>query len=109
MSLSRAHTLVSDPAEVARHSFWPLIFYEKITRRFDFAEKKARTKKRPIMYASHSDSHLYSYYAYKIREKYESFLRGTPLNTSVIAYRPLGKSNIDFANEAFDCITKFGP
>ena len=75
---------LSNPKKVAQHSFFPLIFKEIKQRRYkksdfngvfrhshkkiDKQSKKivSNTKIREIMYASHIDAHIYSYYAQKI-------------------------------------------
>lgn len=71
-----------------------------------------KIKKRPIAYAAHTDSYIYSYYAsllYKVlEEEYQNF----PLcGESVLAYRVFApqKSNINFAYETFTYIRKHAP
>jgi RNA-directed DNA polymerase len=60
-------------------------------------------KTRPIMYASHRDACIYSYYAFALQQVYEQRLIDTGLNRHVIAYRSIdGKNNVNFAKEAFD-------
>lgn len=65
-------------------------------------------KKRPIAYASHVDSHIYAFYANILSKKYEAQLKSLNLSESVLAFRELGKSNIDFAYEAFEQIRSMG-
>ncbi|QID16298.1 hypothetical protein G3580_00850 [Nitrogeniibacter mangrovi] len=110
IGLRKAETIVSNPEAVSRHSFYPLIVYEitsfkvkkdKITNRIERVEKK-----RPIAYASHIDSHIYSYYAEKLSELYEVALKEAGIGDSVLAFRSLGKSNIEFAGEAFKEISR---
>ncbi|WP_368157077.1 antiviral reverse transcriptase Drt2 [Aeromonas sp. R10-2] len=69
-------------------------------------QKKIKT--RPISYASHIDSHIYSYYAGLLSDLYEKALSESQLEESVLAFRSLGKSNIDFANIAFEKIKAHG-
>ena len=54
------------PEFVARHSFSPLIHYEKPEKRYRFCDKAKKrvitTKNRPIKYASHRDACILGYY-----------------------------------------------
>ncbi|MET2851012.1 reverse transcriptase domain-containing protein [Vibrio owensii] len=80
-------------------------------------------KSREIMYASHKDSLLYSYYSFLLEQHYEAFLEINGISHCVSAFRRVpierrpndsglnlgkaGKSNkcnIDFANDAFSAI-----
>lgn len=76
-------------------------------------------KGREIMYASHKDSLLYSYYSFLLEQQYEAFLELNGISDCVSAFRRVpierrlinrgksGKSNkcnIDFANDAFIAI-----
>lgn len=73
--------------------------------------KKRRTPKiRSLMYASHVDSLIYSYYAYQLTEYYEKYLKENDLSTCITAYRRIpissktdvsNKCNIHFANDVF--------
>jgi hypothetical protein len=99
---------VMNPEKVARHSFYPFLSYSMITPRYKKEECKVVDKPRPIRYAAHLDSHVFAYYSHRLSETYEKYINGTPLFDSVIAYRKLGKSNIDFAKEAFAEIEKLG-
>lgn len=97
----KAEAIATTPSRVSRHSFLPLIGFEKQTRRYS-ARKGKSIKVRPIMYASHGDSAIYAYYAHVLEQHYERHLTTAGLTTNVIAYRKLGRSNYDFAKEAFD-------
>ncbi|GFD75056.1 hypothetical protein KUL113_44760 [Tenacibaculum sp. KUL113] len=122
---------VKNPKRVALHSFSPLIFKEIKQRRYkesDFNGVKRRshkkikkeqiisnTKIREILYATHIDAHVYSYYSQKIiTPKYESFLKtNLKLSESITAYRQIEaecglkfKNNVDFAKEVFSEIKK---
>lgn len=105
-----ATKIVSDPNQVARHAFFPLIYFKieskKVKRNKTTKKLEQKTKSREISYASHLDSHIYSYYAYKLSQIYESSLSKANIQDCVLAFRPLGKSNIQFAKEAFDEIRK---
>lgn len=116
---------VSTPDKVIQHKFSPFILRKTNNRRFKFCDnlkrrshKKiddkgqfvANAKMRPIMYATHIDSHIYSYYSHEIiQSKYESYLKNdNALNNCVTAYRQIEsddevrfKYNVDFAKEVF--------
>ena len=122
---------VSNPKNVAKHSFLPLIFKEIKQRRYKdsiFNEETRRshkkikdgkmvsnTKIREILYATHIDAHVYSFYTQKvITPKYEEYLKLNPLlSNSITAYRQLEtedklkyKNNVHFAKDVFDEIKK---
>ncbi|WP_417785083.1 reverse transcriptase domain-containing protein [Tenacibaculum sp.] len=122
---------VKNSKKVALHSFSPLIFKEIKQRRYkesDFNGVKRRshkkikkeqiisnTKIREILYATHIDAHIYSYYSQKIiTPKYESTLKtNLKLSEAVTAYRQIEtecglkfKNNIHFAKEVFSEIKK---
>ncbi|GGB01988.1 antiviral reverse transcriptase Drt2 [Agarivorans gilvus] len=112
IAYKNAYKLVTNPALVLTHAFFPLINYsviskkinrDKNTKKIDYA-----TKERPIAYSSHVDSHIYAYYASLLSELYEQRLRSSGLDKNVLAFRGLGKSNIDFAFEAFQQIKAMG-
>jgi RNA-directed DNA polymerase len=105
-------TALRDPASVAKHSFYPFLRDDQRRRRFvsrlrgdGIYGPTAEQKVRPIMYASHHDALVYSFYAYILRRAYDQQIAGTALDKAVIAYRRIrrdddsgrGKSNIDFA------------
>ncbi|MBN7796648.1 antiviral reverse transcriptase Drt2 [Parahaliea mediterranea] len=112
IGVKAARELVTNPLRVQSHSFYPLITYEldsvKIfkDRASGLIDKKI--KKRPIMYAAHADSHIYSYYADLLSKEYEAALLASGLSGNILAFRPLGKSNIDFAAQAFNDIRLMG-
>lgn len=63
-------------------------------------------KSRPIMYASHHDACLYSFFNFVIGSRYEAILVSKGLQESVLAYRSIkGRNNIDFAKQAFDYLS----
>lgn len=60
-------------------------------------------KNRPIMYASHRDACLYSFFGFLLTPFYETALSARTLDANVLAYRSIdGKNNVDFAKEAFE-------
>jgi len=95
----------SRSSRVATHAFYPLISYEvkskKIFRNKITDTISTKEKDRPIAYAGHLDSHIYSRYAWEMNKLYEAALVRNELTESVLAFRSLGKDNIDFAYRAF--------
>lgn len=102
--------IVTNPNFVKSHSFYPLIAYKVISEKIkkDPANNSIvkKIKERPISYAAHLDSHIYSYYAFKLSSSYEAQLLTKDIGDCVLAFRELGKSNIDFALDAFNEIRK---
>lgn len=110
--------VVNDAAKLKRHGFLPFVHDGKRQRRFrepphDYEFSSGRgerdqklfphLKTRPIMYASHRDACIFSYYAYQLQIIYEAWLADHNLSENVIAYRSIdGKNNVDFAKDAFD-------
>jgi len=97
-------------ANIVQHDFFPLIRYiikENKVILEDNKEFFRDTKKRPITYASHLDSSIYSFYSYRIQEYYEKELEQNDISKSVLAYRVVEnkewkwKNNIDFAEDVF--------
>lgn len=113
IGLRRARLLVENINSVASHSFYPFIHYtisSSKLKRDDATNILVKTDKdRPIAYASHLDAHIYSYYAWMLGERYEQIIKEKGLSDVVLAFRPLGKSNIDFAAKAFSEIRTRGP
>ncbi len=107
---AKAWRLVSDSARVARHAFWPFISTELVARRFRPQTTGLEPKRRRIAYASHVDSHIFSYYAMLLGEPYEAELARRGISECVLAYRrfPEPRCNIHFAKEAFDQVKRIG-
>ncbi|MDV7188268.1 reverse transcriptase domain-containing protein [Lutibacter sp. TH_r2] len=122
---------VSNPKKVMKHSFLPLIYKEIKQRRYKesnfYGEIRRSHKKiengktvsnskiRKILYASHIDAHIYSYYAQQIiTPKYEKYLeKNKTLSDSITAYRQIEtddkikfKNNVHFAKDVFNEIKK---
>jgi hypothetical protein len=91
---------VQKPDFVVRHSFSPFIRYVKSEKRFKKGEHKTVLKTRPIMFASHRDACILSWYARILNFALETFYREHGIGNCVIAYRSLGKGNYDFAASA---------
>lgn len=107
-SRSEATKYVTNPHRVAKHRFWPFIAkLRTIHRRKAFssspASRKWDKKTRVVCYAAHMDSHIHAYYANLLSSELEkTYQKDQSLNQSVLAYRKLGKSNLDHAASAFD-------
>ncbi|QEW07395.1 antiviral reverse transcriptase Drt2 [Nitrincola iocasae] len=112
IGFKKASFIVKNPTAVAKYSFWPLIDYQIIVEKLaksDAGVLEKKTKERPIAYAAHLDSHIYAYYSHILSSHYEKELLRLGLEQNVLAFRSLGKSNIHFANDAFNAIRAFGP
>lgn len=90
-----------DPSFVAKHPFSPLIRYVKLERRYRKSEAKTLDKSRPIMFASHRDACILSWYARCLNARLENLYAQCGIGDNVIAYRQLGLGNYDFAAEAY--------
>lgn len=115
--------------ELSKHSFYPFIRNDKKVRRYKVTKnknpnsikdenedkklkKEISQKNRPIMYASHVDACIYSFYSSMLKDRYEMLLEDAGLSKSIIAYRKIprddgsgrGKSNIDYALEIKDLL-----
>jgi hypothetical protein len=101
--------VVESPQAVSRHAFWPFVRYDKRSRRFDYASGEASFKDRPVQYPAHLDANIFAYYAEQLSPLYETRLRALGLIDQVTAYRALGRSNVDFAAEAFAWVRDHAP
>lgn len=112
LSFDAANALVKSPAKVAARAFLPFLGYKDEKRQFrtDNSDRTipkrlrprfSKTKSRDIRYASHTDGVIFSYYAYRLQEAYESYLANHSLDDVVIGYRSGLGSNIDMAAAAF--------
>lgn len=115
---------IKNKDKIAKHRFTPFIHRQIIQRKYRAiskdnkneygkrVRKKLPEKVRPIFFASHLDSLIYSYYSHQINKAYEHYLRHKPYRYSAVAYRQIpkapnkkgNKSNIEFAKEAFEFI-----
>lgn len=88
----KVQEMVCDPQWVSSHGFLPFIQYQ---------DDDGRT----IYYAAHLDRCIYQRYSFLLNNKYEAYVHSHGFSDAAIAYRSkLGKSNIDFAKQAFDFI-----
>lgn len=114
LSKDQATRLVENRRAVAKHAFWPVIINpQKSVSIKKCAKKGGRIyvkKYRPIAFAAHSDSHIYSYYANILSCALESVYEADNGAPHVLAYRKFipAKSNIHFAQEAFTEIRQRG-
>lgn len=106
ISIDNAKKLVTSPDKIASHPFFPSISFIIQTRKFKFNKESSKLeavmKDRKISYSSHIDSYIYAYYSSLLSNKYEIKLKEHNLDKDILAFRRLGKSNIDFAKMAFD-------
>ena len=114
LSFKKAQPLITSTEWVAHHSFFPFISFSVVTKKVkkDSLTGKAifkPPKERQILYASHIDSLIYGYYATILSERYNAALVKHDLESEVIAFRSIfKKSNVDFANDAFEEIKSRG-
>lgn len=111
-SFSKVNSYVANADSVSSHSFYPLINYKiksKKVGKDEHGKIVPKIKMRPISYASHMDSQIYSFYAHKLGMLYEGKLAETASKESILAFRKLGMSNVDFAKKAFSDITTMAP
>lgn len=94
-----------DPRFIAQHRFSPLLHYTKVEKRYKkdpvTAHRAMTSKPRPIKYASHRDACILAYYAHLLNEALDVRYAADSTGENAIAYRALGRSNGDFAAEAF--------
>jgi len=110
IKIRNAEVIATSPGKVKRHSFYPFIAYDIVSKKIQKCDLKEtlqfKHKLRPVSYAAHVDSHIYTYYAYLLNIAYEKQLTKLNISENVLAFRKLGKSNIEFANDAFNEIIK---
>lgn len=127
-TVDTAEKLATNSARVATHRFWPLLAFKKRDRVLNRAHPRAlrdlatfagmgppsppppkwKIKPRPIAYAAHSDSAIFSYYAFELGKRLDAELDRRRIGNCVLAYRrlprpaaPGNKCNYDFAVDAF--------
>lgn len=100
---------------VAKRAFFPLISFNIKSKKYVKQNDGTRIKKpkiREICYASHLDSHIYSYYAKKLSISYEKKVEEFNINDNILAFRKIKNdtenlTNIHFASIAFNKISSF--
>lgn len=109
ISEAQARALVSNPKLVSRHAFWPVILnpQKSVSMKEEHGCRVWKTKICPIVFAAHSDSHVYAYYA-KVLGKFLEEKYSLQGGEHVLAYRrfPRPRCNVHFALEAFEEIEK---
>lgn len=115
---------VTNSQKIKKHKFTPLLHKKINQRKFRPTSNAPKTpkgkrlrsvqnrKERPIFYASHLDSIIYSYYSHLLTEAYESYLTNKEFGTCAVAYRKIpivkekngNKSNVEFAFDTFKFI-----
>ncbi|MCH8487759.1 MAG: hypothetical protein LAT75_12895 [Candidatus Cyclonatronum sp.] len=114
---------VENKENIARHAFLPFIFKQLKKRKYrpekDSWGKRShkriagKPKVRDIYYASHLDAQIYSFYAHKLKENYQTWLQDHKLDSCVTAYRSIPltskskKNTAHFAKDVFDQIRSF--
>lgn len=113
LAYSEVQSRVEDPSWITKHAFLPFLHITLKEQRYrknkETQKKEAKQKEREIYFASHIDSHIYSYYSRILQENYEFRLRGEGINDSVLAYRSLAKTNVHYARDAFEAIRRLAP
>jgi hypothetical protein len=103
---------LGDTNTVARHSFLPFLKIHLESKKYKLnkdGKRSVQIKPRPILYSSHFDALIFSYYSSILNYYYENFLMNKSFKNSVLAYRAIEKkSNINFAKEAFENIINIG-
>lgn len=87
------------------HRFFPLLGFTDTKRRvFRDNDGKLKTKLKPrsIRYASHRDAAYLQAYSEYLSIKYERALQESHLEDCILAYRPIGKTNVHHAKSLFD-------
>lgn len=115
---------------IMNYSFWPLIRCNIKEKKFILIEDELpenedcynvnykyqqnhfyweKKKIRPITYASHKDSHIYSYYSFLLWNRYEEVLKEKWLENNIIAYRhvPISDSNDFWKNNIYFAMDTF--
>lgn len=92
---------VTLPEFVEQHAFSPLIHYVKSEKRYKPLDQKTKRKERPIMFASHRDACILSYYAWLLNTDLEKAYAAQGIGDNVIAYRALGRGNYHFASDVY--------
>lgn len=104
---------IANSQNVADRSFYPFLKVNVKTPRYRYDKaldsRVVEYKKRPICFASHFDSLIYSFYSHCLNEKYQEYIKKEGFDRVVSAYRTdLRLCNIDFARDAFEEIEKRG-
>lgn len=115
ISQKNATAKVKSKDFVAKRAFFPLISFNIKSKKYvkqDDGTRIKKTKTREICYASHLDSHIYSYYAKELSISYEKMVEKFNIKDNVLAFRKIKNdtenlTNIHFASIAFNKIRSF--
>lgn len=107
----RIVSYIQNPSAISKHAFLPLVRRTVISYPYRLnskGERVCKCKRRPLTYASHEDSAIFAYYAYKLQKRYEDYLVHNSISDVVTAYRKIpsdkhggNKCSIDFAYDMF--------
>ena len=102
---------IIEPNNIVRHQFRPLLRRTVVTyphRKKENGTLRRQKKERLLTFASHLDANIYAYYAYRLQQRYEDFVKEEGLGEVVVAYRKIpcpdghgNKCNIHIADDVF--------
>ncbi len=103
---------IMNPNNIIHHQFRPLIRRTVVSyphrRKTADGSLRRKRKERPLTFASHLDANIYAYYAYRLQQRYEDFVKEQCLGEVVVAYRKIpcadghgNKCNIHIADDVF--------
>ena len=103
--------VLSDPSNVARHAFLPLLKFDIKFPRFKFDGKESLIDKLSAKERKSYYKLIYSFYSFALNERYQHYIKTIGIDQSILAYRTdlNGKCNIQFAKTIFDEIANRGP
>ena len=95
--ISICRDYISNPNNIAAHSFYPFIHYVKDMTKYH--RKKGKIpKSRDICYASHIDRCIFQLYSHILNELYNQEIKQRGIDDVPVAYRTdLGLNNIHLA------------
>jgi hypothetical protein len=103
-NIYKSWNYIKNPINISKHGFYPLIKKDIVFNKYNKIQGKYE-KRREILYSSHIDRLILSFYNFKLNNIYNTLAEKEGMNENVIAYRDnLGKSNIEFSRIAFDFI-----
>ena len=98
---------IINPKNIASHSFYPFIHYQKSFIKYNNQTKQKEEKTRDICYAAHIDSCIFQLYSHILDGLFLKEIKRRNIYSVPIAYRTdLKKSNINFSKQAFDFMRK---
>jgi hypothetical protein len=108
--------LLDDRDAISTHRFHPFIadtlktprFKKSVPDELGRSHLERTLKERPIAYASHWDSIIYSWYGHILSALYVERIKELGISECVSAYLRRGTSNIESAHEAFEFIRGMG-